>query len=393
MRVSFYTLGCKLNQAETDELKEGFLALGFDIVPFGAEEDIAVIRACGVTCGASGRTRQIIRNAKRNGAYTLVTGCLEDKDLPEIDTIQKTNEEILAHVKACFELPEKNAEGENIVLQKTRGFVKIQNGCNFACSYCIIPHFRGKATSISKEEVLEKVKRAEEKGFQELVLTGVNVCQYLHEGINLARLLDYVVSNSKMPRFRLGSLDPRLISDELISVFEKHKERLLPHMHLSLQSGSNEVLKAMNRTYTAEKYLEIVKKCRAFHPEFSFTTDIIVGFPGETDEEFEESVEFVKKVEFAKVHVFPYSDRPGTEATKLGKKVDGKIKKERVAKLIQIADETAKQFEKKLHGQLRPVLIENKKGKFFEGYTPEYTRVEIDSDDDLTGKIVEIKIK
>ncbi len=450
-KISFYTLGCKLNQAETDELKKNLIKMGFVIVPFGSSEDITIIRACGVTCNASRTVREVIRRVKRQGVYVIATGCLENKDLKEIDFVGKDNEEILCHCEERrksdeaipLDLDNGNLNlmetlhpiyrGPRDGINRTRAFIKIQTGCNFKCAYCIIPSFRGKSQSIPTKEILKKINETIKDGCKEIVLTGINICLYKHKTYDLAGLLTEILKKTKIERIRLGSLDPRLISDKLLKLychpftsFKAGSEgaiateesldnmttpkrdsslslrmtnsgfniqtRLMPHWHLSLQSGSDSVLKRMARGYTTKQYLKIVNKLRKHNPLFSFTTDIIVGFPGETEKEFKETCEFVKKVGFTKIHIFPFSPRPGTPAAKL-KPVTNYIVTERVKKLTKIAEQIAGDYEKKFIGLIRPVLFENKRHTYFDGYTPEYVRVKYVSGKKLEKKIINLKIK
>jgi len=370
------------------------------------------VRACGVTMGASQTTREIIRQAKRRGAYVVATGCLENNTMTEIDFGAGTNEEIMEHLTNVIASEAKQSPRDEIATSptaprddndKTRAFIKIQNGCNFNCAYCIIPHFRGRTQSISTKEIIKKIKSAEKNNFKEVILTGVNVCLYRDETspypllgkervTDLANLLKIILEKTKIPRIRLGSLDPRLIPDKLISLYKN--PRLLPHMHLSLQSGSDKILKAMNRNYTANSYYEIVAKTRALNPLFSFTTDIIVGFPCETKKDFKASCDFVKKCKFTKVHVFPFSPRPGTQAAQIKNIVQDKTKTERVKKLIKISDMIGKKFAKQFIGQTRPVLFEQQQKNQTDwfGYTPEYIRIKQSSKQKLEKIIVHIKI-
>ncbi len=392
MRISYYTLGCKLNQAETNELKTELTKIGFLTVPWGSSTDIAIVRACGVTMGASQTTRELIRQAKRMGAYVVATGCLENSDLPEIDFGGQTNSAIITHLQKiktsnfdqtyelCLSEPE----------DKTRAFIKIQNGCNFNCAYCIIPHFRGRASNITTDEVIKKITDAENNGYNEVVLTGVNVCLFKDGDTDLAGLLAKVLKKTKIQRIRLGSLDPRLIPDRLIALYQN--PRLLPHMHLSLQSGSDAVLHNMRRGYTTAQYFDIVQRTRALYPLFSFTTDIIVGFPGETEKNFLETCAFVKQCQFAKVHVFPFSPRPGTVAANMKPAVQDKIKTERVKKLIRLANTVGKKYFNKFIGMTRPVLFESRRGDFWYGYTPEYIRAKQRTTKDLNNKIIDTLI-
>ena len=394
MNVSYYTLGCKLNQAETDELKNALEKVKFLTVPFDSGEEISIIRACGVTCGASQTTREMIRRVKRRGAVVVATGCLENNAMPEIDFVGKNNEEIIEHLlnlstDSTTQIKRQNSNKE--IQNKTRKFIKIQTGCNFQCSYCIIPQFRGKSNSMSPQEIITKINQTTKNGFQEVVLTGVNICQYKYNAINLVLLLKEILDKTSMPRIRLGSLDPRLITDELVELYGKNKNRLLPHWHLSLQSGSDTVLKRMARGYSAKKYAGIVKKLRLKYPLFSITTDIIVGFPGETEEEFLQTCKFVKQNNFCKVHVFPFSPRPGTQAAKL-KPIHNQTITDRAKKLNIICKQVAQKYTDNFVDQTREVLFENKKGKYWYGYSPEYFKIKFDSDKNLENVIKNIKI-
>jgi threonylcarbamoyladenosine tRNA methylthiotransferase MtaB len=401
MKISFFTLGCKLNQAETDELKTELLKLGFFVVPFSQKADVSVIRACGVTEGASRTTREMIRNAKRRGAYIIATGCMENRNMPEIDFVAMDNKHVIDQIVILSEAKDPfNLEGGILrcaqndsvgePTERTRAFIKIQTGCNFNCSYCIIPHFRGHSGSIPAETIIENINKKVEEGFNEAVLTGVNICQYQDKKLTLAGLLKKILLNTKIVRVRLGSLDPRLITEDLIKLYSDKKttERLMPHWHLSLQSGSDTILKSMNRLYSAKKYYVIVAKLRKSNPLFSFTTDVIVGFPGETESDFKQTCGLVKKAQFAKVHVFPFSARPETAAENM-KQIPDKTKKERSKKMILLSEETAKKFAEKFIGKIRPVLFENKK----TGYTPEFIRIKNNSKKNLQNKIVKTVIR
>ncbi|HRY36990.1 MAG TPA: MiaB/RimO family radical SAM methylthiotransferase [Candidatus Magasanikbacteria bacterium] len=390
MKVSYLTFGCKLNQAETDSLRRELEILGYQTEKFATNEDICIIRACGVTCGASQTTREFIRRAKRNGVYVIVAGCLENKQLKEIDFIGQTNDLIKEHLLENFDPGQKPSNSKNIFTDKTRAFVKIQTGCNFQCSYCIIPSFRGKSVSRKTTDIISELKTLEKEGYQEVVLTGVNICQYKDGKTKLADLLTKILKETSIPRFRLGSLDPRLIDDKLIKIYKN--QRLLPHWHLSLQSGSDNVLKAMHRGYTAKQYAKIVEKVRALIPGFSFTTDIIVGFPGETEKNFQETLDFVEKIQFTKVHVFPFSPRPGTPAEQMKPLVQDKIKTDRVKILTLHARKVAEKFVSNFFGQTKKILFEQKKSGWWYGYSPEYYKTKLKSSKILHNKIISVKI-
>ncbi len=395
MQISVHTLGCKLNQAESEELKKELLEKGHQTAVFASGEDIAVIRACAVTIDASRATRELVRKAKRTGARVVVVGCLENRDMPEIDFVAANNNEVLNIInkeggKLVAKLSNKNCLQQSRP-HRTRAFIKIQSGCNFNCAYCVIPAYRGKNQSLPAKEIISKIKIATREGYQEAVLTGVNICQYRESEVDLAKLLKKILRETKIRRVRLGSLDPRLITNEFIRLFSN--KRLMPHWHLSLQSGSDKILKKMNRLYTAKQYLEIVKKIRNNNPVFSITTDIIVGFPGETKKDFLQTCQLARRVGFSKIHVFQYSPRPGTKAADMKNQVPDKIKKERSKHLAQIAEETANEYEQRLVGLNREILFENKKtGKWF-GYLPEYMRVAYPSPTKLHNKTIKIKIK
>lgn len=399
MKISFVTLGCKLNQAETDELKQSLKQRGIFAVPFGSDENVCVVRACGVTCGASQTTREYIRRAKRQGIYVITSGCLENSDLKEIDFIAKNNEAAFEHIlnlRKHFSTA-KNQTNQ-IEIERTRAFIKIQTGCNFQCAYCIIPYFRGQTKSVPTNLIIERINDTVKHGYKEVVLTGVNICLYKDKKNNLAELLKFILQKTKIKRIRLGSLDPRLISEKLIKLYSNQQinnptnQRLMPHWHLSLQSGADNVLKNMRREYTTKKYSQIIKKIRSINPLFSFTTDIIVGFPGESEKDFKKTCDFVELIKFAKVHVFPFSPRPNTKATKIKNIVPDKIKTERAKKLRQICTITAHEYAQKIFNQTRPVLFEHKKSAFWRGYTPEYLPVKIKSEKNLTNKIISIKL-
>lgn len=398
MEISFYTIGCKLNQAETDELKKTLRQQGFLTVPFG-QENICIVRACAVTRNASRTTREIIRQSKRRGAYVIAVGCLENKQMSEIDYVAKNNDEIIIHIKK-MSIPRSAVKKTILAPNHTRALVKIQTGCNFKCAYCIIPSFRGQSVSKPSNKIIKEIKLLIKDNYKEVTLTGVNICYYRDKQIDLTDLIKKILLNTKIIRLRLGSLDPRLISNKLIRLYQTNNQRLMPHWHLSLQSGSNAVLKRMMRGYTTEKYLKIIKKLRVQNPLFSFTTDIIVGFPGETEKEFQETYKAVQRIEFSKVHFFPYSPRPGTSAAAMKNQIQDKIKTKRIKKLFIISKKTTDKFRKNFVGLSRKILFEQKKPQaktidgatYWFGYSPEYLPVKYYSNKNLEKQIVTIKM-
>jgi threonylcarbamoyladenosine tRNA methylthiotransferase MtaB len=407
MKIALYTLGCKLNHAETDELKENLQNEGFFIVDWGKKADVYIINACGLTVGAEQGTRQIIRQAHRRNQKSkiFVTGCFKQK-MAEVDYYARNQRKLIKKIKIIAKNtpsvpPFSRGDARGISQNRTRAFIKIQTGCDNFCSYCVIPYFRGKPKSVNAEKIIKVINHKVAQNFKEIVLTGVNICKYndLHRDaaaskckrpLNLTWLTQKILNETKIQRIRFGSLDPSLINDDLISLF--HNPQVMPHMHLSLQSGSNRVLKLMNRKYTAPKYLSLVKKIKRQFPLTGFTTDVIVGFPGETEKNFRDTCNFIKKVGFLKVHIFPFSPRPGTAAAKMDGQIDEKIKKDRFGRLAKIADATRKNFIKKMIGQTVSVLFEEKTGNEWFGYTPNYLRVKFRDKQNLNNKIVDIEI-
>ncbi len=388
MKIFIKTFGCKLNQAESDEIKNKILSNKWNIVSNAKEADICIVNACSVTGGAEQGNRQAIRKIKRQNTkcFIIATGCLREP-IAEIDQCLKDKKKIIPFIKNNFNScpgPEKEADPLNEI--KNRAFIKIQTGCDNYCSYCVIPYFRGKPKSLSPKKIISMVKEKERCGYKEIVLTGVNICKYSRGGMGLAGLAKAILENTSVPRIRFGSLDPNLITDELISLFKD--PRILPSAHLSLQSGSDSVLKRMNRKYTAGQYAAILKKFKRISPIFSFTTDIIVGFPGETEKEFEETCRLIKKAGFLKVHAFPFSARPYTPARDMKGQVGDKIKKERMKRLKEIAEEERSKFIKKMGPRKFKVLIEQKRGEYWEGFTENYIRAKLRSPKNIKNEII-----
>ena len=403
MKVAFYTLGCKVNQYETEAMKERFVSRGYTLSREDDRADIYVINTCTVTNLADRKSRQFIRRAKslNENALIAVTGCYVQVD-PEavakiegVDVIAGTNEkqDIVDFVEKALEskspvqnvldydeLDEYRSDGIITAMDsRTRAYVKIEEGCNRFCSYCIIPYARGKVRSRDESEIKEEVRGLIDSGFKEIVLTGINTALYGSDkkDVGLKTLLLGLDDIDGDFRVRLSSLEPTVVgTKDVESILDAR--RLCNHLHLSIQSGSDNVLKSMNRRYTGSEYLDIVNMLRSRDKFFGITTDIIVGFPGETEEDFADSVDLVKKANFSKVHVFRYSPRKGTVAADMDNQIPGEEKNRRAKILAEISDETSKAFLKSMAGSEARVLFEETKGDCLVGYTDNYSRVYLD---------------
>ena len=358
LKVAFHTLGCKVNQYETESMMGQFQNKGYDIVDFSEIADIYIINTCTVTHLSDRKSRQMLRKAKRTNPESLVVavGCyaqiapeaiksIESLDLilgnidkSKIVEIVEDREEIKhrLHIGNIYQIDEYEEMRVFDVHETTRAFIKIQDGCNQYCSYCIIPYARGKVRSRRKEHIYEEVAYLAQKGYQEIVLTGIHIGSYGTDlgDISLFELVRYLHDIEGIKRIRLGSLEQEIIDERFESIVPEIT-KLCPHFHLSLQSGSDGILKRMNRRYTAEEYAGRVRLIRKWYPEASITTDIIVGFPGETDQLFEETLSFVREMAFSDVHVFKYSKREGTRAAEMTDQIDETVKSERSIILIR----------------------------------------------------------
>lgn len=417
--VAFHTLGCKVNQYETEAMEEIFEKNGYIIVDDDEIADIYVINTCTVTNLSDRKSRQFIRRAKKinKDSIIAVVGCYSQVSPDEVFEIEgvdvvigttdrnrilelcnnaKENNEkinIVRNVKTQKEFETINIDD---IKSKTRAYIKIQDGCNQFCSYCIIPYARGPIRSRGLDEIIVESEKLGVAGFKEVVLTGIHVASYGKDINNtpLTTVLEKVANIRGIERIRLSSLEPTLIDDEFMqSILNTGK--VCDHFHLSLQSGSDTVLKRMNRKYTCDEYRNIVKLIRKYMPSAGITTDIIVGFPGETEEEFNETYEFVKEIGFSRIHVFKYSPRKGTPAAKSKEQVDGNIKNIRSERLISLGEELMLKFNSNFVGKNLTVLFEEESKKekdYIEGYTTNYIRVKVQQKPDLLGKIVDVKI-
>ena len=414
MNVYFFTLGCKVNQYETQEMMELLENSGYTIIDNVVTAHIAVVNSCTVTAESVRKTRQTIRRLKKQNpdCVIVLTGCASQaekhiiNDLPEVDILlgNRSNTSIVDAVNTYFETRQftdmyiEHKTGDPFLGNgisrfdgHTRAFLKIQDGCDRFCSYCLIPTARGRSRSKSLEQIDTELKSLAENGYKEIVFVGINLSDYgkktpysLPDALILAEKYDGI------ERIRLGSLEPDHITDEMIEKLGKIT-KLCPQFHISVQSGCNNVLKKMNRHYTAEEYEELAQKLRTTFKDTTITTDVLVGFPTESEEDFNTTTEFVKRVGFEKVHVFPYSVREGTVAARM-EQLTKTVKEERAAKLSEIADSIRSNFMKSQIGKKVDVLFETHRDGYSEGYTKNYTPVRIFSNNDFRGIVKEIVI-
>lgn len=417
LNVSFITLGCKVNQFESEAMMELFEKEGFKIIPASEKSDIFIINTCAVTKESDRKSRQLINKAKRmnKNAIVAAVGCSVQLNSERIS--EETSVDIVIGTKNKSEIarlikdklnnldikinvdkfkPNESFEELSISKEhdKTRANIKIQDGCNQFCTYCIIPYVRGPIRSRDSEDIIKEVRNLSENGYKEVVINGIHITSYgkdINKENALISLIENINSIDGIERIRLGSLEANIITEDFMQRLSK-LEKACDHFHLSLQSGSNTVLERMNRRYTAFEYKEKVDLIRKYMPNSGITTDIIVGFPGETEEEFNETLDFVKKIKFSRIHVFKYSVREGTKAAKFENQVDEKIKAQRSKQLIELADEMAHNFMQQMIGTEVNVLIEKKTDNLYEGYTTNYLRTLVESDTDIDNKIVSVKI-
>ena len=421
MKVAFSTLGCRVNVYESEAMAEKFIREGYEVVDASEAADVYVINTCTVTNMGDKKSRQIISRARRlnENATVAVVGCYsqiapkEVSEIPGVDVVlgtrnkgdvvyyvNKARDEGKSQVHVEGVLKNRKFEELNIeeYQDKTRAFLKIQDGCNRFCTYCIIPYSRGSVCSKDPKKVLEEVNKLAEHGFKEIILSGIHTASYgldLEGSVNLIDIIEEIEKVEGIERIRIGSIEPAFFTPEVIEKIKKFK-KLCPHFHLSLQSGCDATLKRMNRRYTAQEYADSVKLLRETMPDVSITTDVIVGFPGETEEEFNETYEFLKNIKLTKTHVFKYSPRKGTKAADMQDQLDGSIKEKRSKLLIELSNKNEKEFIEKFIGKEMDALIEAEvKGKdgIYEGYTRNYIKVQVPCTcADVTGKIVDIEI-
>lgn len=410
MKAAFFTLGCKVNQYESQAMAQSLEKQGFIIVDSSEEADVYVINSCTVTAESDRKTRQTVRRFKKLHPESIVvlTGCMPQafpeygRKLDEADIVIGNKSNHLLHsyimqyingsgrIFAVDEHKTGDAFCGDVISsfrERTRASVKIEDGCNRFCSYCIIPYARGRVRSKPLDELKSEIADLEKNGFSEIVLVGINLSAYgLNEDFNIVDAVKLAASFEGIKRVRLGSLEPDHITDEIITGLAEIPE-FCPQFHISLQSGCDNTLKRMNRHYNSAEYYELCQKLRSSFNDTTLTTDVMVGFPNETVEDFESSLEFVKKVGFEKVHIFPYSIRPGTPAAKMPNQIEKCEKEKRVAIMSEATEAIRKDFLENQIGKTLEVLVEEYHDGFAQGYTANYTPVRIASDKELHGII------
>ncbi len=400
MRVALGTLGCKLNQAETERLTRELLEAGHVVVDIEAAADVYILNTCTVTRTADAKCRAWIRQAHRGNpeARLVITGCYAQR-MPEelarmeaVSVVAGNNQkpDLLSLLRAADIHPASASENAVSPPLRTRSFIKIQDGCDRACAYCIVPLVRGREKSRPADDVIVEVKTRTAEGYREVVLTGTEVGAYRGE-VELPGLLERVLAETGISRLRLSSLQPQEVTPELIKVWQD--ERLCPHFHLCLQSGSDSVLRRMKRGYSTADFGRVVRMIRDSVPDVSITTDVIVGFPGESEAEFSESLDFCRDTGFARIHVFPHSSRPGTDASIMAGQVAAGEKKKRSQKMLALARDSADAFRRQFISRTMPVLWEASKADGnWSGLTGNYIKVFTKSDEDMGNKLSPAKL-
>ena len=417
MKFSILTFGCKVNQCESEDIKMQMVKNGFVSCDDYKVSDVIIFNSCAVTAESVRKLRQSVRKVKKVNpkSIVLLTGCVAQTDLEEIKNCDefdiivgndKKNEisNILVEylhsngnkvilVDSIFKSSKFENYSVNYLPHRSRAFLKIEDGCNRFCSYCIIPYARGKVRSKNLADIEKDVKELAKNGYKEIVLVGINLSSYGSDtGKNIADAVELVCRQSGIERVRLGSLEPDLLTDDILKRLKEEK-KLCRHFHLVLQSGSDKILKSMRRKYTKREYLETANKIRNTFIDSTITTDLIVGFPGETEEDFNESLDVIEKVKFLKVHTFPYSSRPGTLAFNFAGKIDNETKSRRVKEVLEKSRESCRIVLNSFIGKERKVLYESIDAVgFYSGYTEEYIPVKTISNEDLQGKIVCTKL-
>ena len=415
-KIAFYTLGCKVNQYETNAMEQKFIESGYETVDFNEKSDIYIVNTCTVTNMSDRKSRQILRRAKMKNPNSIVVavGCYAQiakeklEEIEEIDLILGNNEkkDIVSYIENYINSKYNKIHLEDVLHQneyldfgsvtyseKTRAVIKIQDGCDRFCSYCIIPYARGKIRSRKMENIIKEVEDIAKKGIKEVVITGIHIASYGKDFKGKIKLIDLLENINKIDgidRTRLTSLETTIIEEEFVTRIKKLK-KICHHFHLSLQSGCDETLKRMNRRYTIEQFEKCVLLLRNTYNDVILTTDIIVGFPGETEEEFNITYRFLENIKFYKIHVFKYSVRNGTKAAKMDNQIPENIKEIRSRKLIELSLKQQIEYNESYIEKKVNVLFEDKDGEYFQGHTDNYILVKV-KDEVLANQIYNIEI-
>ena len=448
MKVHFISLGCKTNQYETNAMEQSFINNGYELVPKNEKADIYVVNTCSVTNIAERKSRQMLRRAKEINpdAIIIASGCYaqvakeEILKIKEVDLIIGINEK--NNIVEIVENYLKNSKNEKTIVsdvmhhknyeefgtttytEEARAVIKVQDGCDRFCTYCIIPYARGRVRSRNPENIINEIREIAKKGIKEIVLTGIHIASYGKDfsdemvksfreqygyseeftafnpkddlatgGFRLIELLEQINKIDEIKRIRLGSIEPKLITEEFVNRLSK-LDKICNHFHLSLQSGCDETLKRMNRRYTTTEFRNICNLLRSNFEDVALTTDVIVGFPGETEKEFNDTYEFLQDINFYKMHIFKYSPKKGTVAEKMENQIDGSVKELRSQKLIELSNENEIEFNKKYIGKQVEVLFEEKDGEgYFKGHTSNYILVKVKTDENLENKLKKVTIQ
>lgn len=418
-KVSFITLGCKVNQYDSDAMRTLFIHRGYKPVEHSEVADVYIINTCSVTSIGDRKSRQVIRKIRRNNpdAVIAATGCYaqvapeELEKMGDVDVIvgHQNRNKIVDYIEEA-EKSEKTVnavkdimsirEYENLTVDpegevKARAFVKVQEGCDNYCTFCIIPYARGRLKSRKQEDAVDEIKKLVEKGYREVVLTGIHLGNYgkdLRNGTSLSTLVFELLKIPNLLRIRLGSIESVELSDELINII-KNEKRVCHHLHLPLQSGSDAVLKSMNRHYRLRQYKDLIAMLREKIPNLALTTDLIVGFPGETEENFKETLKTLHELKFSAIHVFPFSKRTGTPAAMYPNQITNEEKKKRVHRVQELEKKISKEFRSEFLNKIVHVLAENKKEEYFEGFSDEYIRVTIKGENVKRGHLYSVIVE
>ena len=420
--VAFITLGCKVNQYETNAMTQQFIEKGYEVVDHTKEADIYIVNTCTVTNMSDRKSRQMLRRVKElnKKAIVVACGCYAQVAKEELEKIEEINlvlgnnekKDIVEHIEKYIKskntekqtIPEVQTEdvmnqkefvefGDITFTEKTRAVIKIQDGCDRFCSYCIIPYARGRVRSRKPEHILSEIQKIAKEGIKEVVITGIHIASYgkdFKQEYRLIDLLEEMNGIEGIERIRLGSIEPLLITEEFVSRLEK-LSKICHQFHLSLQSGCDETLKRMNRRYTTEQFQEITKLLRNAFEDAILTTDIIVGFPGESEEEFEKTYEFLKEIKFYKMHVFKYSPRKGTKAAVMPNQIDGNKKEERSKRLIELSNKNEKAYNQQYIGKEVEVLFEEEKDGVWQGHTKNYILAHYKTEENMENKMIKLQ--